>query len=129
LKCAAELTKLEAECGFAIATFVPLRDVDFAKTAAGLYDLRKIKRSLRPIARLYNYLKTVKILKSAPPGFQTGSEILTRIKDAHTAWQVMKLLPDIAKALSQGDYEEIAQDIADISGLKPCVQAAIDGLA
>lgn len=128
IKCTAELTKLEAECAFTIVTFAPLKAFDVAKTAAGLYDLRKVSKSVRPIAKLYNTLKTVKILKDAPPGFRTGAEIVARIKNAHTAWEVVSLLPDIAKAVSAADYEEIALDLAEIAGLKPCVEAVADSL-
>jgi hypothetical protein len=128
IKCTAELTKLEAECAFAILPFAPLKAFDVAKTAAGLYDLRKVSKGVRPIAKLYNLLKTVKILKDAPPGFRTGSEILARIKNASTAWKVVSLLPDIAKALSASDYEQFALDLAEIAGLKPCVEAVADSL-
>jgi hypothetical protein len=128
IKCTAELTKLEAECAFAILPFAPLKAFDAAKTAAGLYDLRKVSKSARPIAKLYNLLKTVKILKDAPPGFRTGTEILGKLKDAHTAWKVVSLLPDIAKSLSASDYEELALDLAEIAGLKPCVEAVADSL-
>lgn len=128
LKCTAEQTKLEVECGFAIALLRPLKGLDALKTAAGFYDLRKIKRSVRPIAKLYNDIKRAKFSKHAPAGFRTWGEVINKIHKAHSAWAVVKLLPNIAKAVSVGDFSQFALDMDEILGLKPCVQGIVNAL-
>jgi hypothetical protein len=128
LKCAGEQTKLEVECGFAIAMLDPLNVFGDAKTADGLYDLRKIKQKYRPIAKLYNDIMSAKFGKNAPAGFRTGAEVIDKIKNARTAYAIIKLLPNIARAVSKGDFSQIALDVADITGLKPCVQGIVNGL-
>jgi virginiamycin B lyase len=123
LKCTAAETVLEAKCAFGIVSIIglPARALKAVKTVNGLYDLRKIKKSLRPIAKLINDLKTVKFGKHAPRGFKTGAEVIKKLENAHRAWDIVKMLPDLAKALSGADYRKVALDIADLAGLKPCI--------
>jgi hypothetical protein len=128
LKCTAEQTKLEAECGFAIATLGPLKALDALKTASGFYDLRKIKKSVRPIAKLYNDIKRARFSQHAPPGFRSWGDVIDKIRKAHSAWQVVSLLPNIAKAVSAEDFNQIALDMSDILGLKPCVQGIVNSI-
>jgi hypothetical protein len=128
IKCVAYETKQEAECAFGILTLAPLKAFDAAKTAAGLYDLRKVKAGARPIAKLYNAIMSAKFGKNAPAGFRTGAQVIARIKEAKTAYAVVKLLPDIAQAVSQADFSEIALDFDEIIGLKPCVEAVVNAI-
>jgi hypothetical protein len=128
IKCTAEQTKLEAECGFAIVIGSKFKDLEALKTASGLYDLRKVRKDLRPVAKLYNDIKRAKFAKSAPAGFRTWGEVIDKIKKAKHAWDVMKLLPNIAKAISAEDFNQIALDIGDIAGLKPCVQGILTAI-
>lgn len=124
LKCTAAETEDEVKCGVSVAMIVlPFtKAVKGLKTARGLYDLRKVRKDLRPLAQLYNDLMTVKFGHNAPAGFKTGAQVIGKLKAAHSAWAVVRMLPSLAKALSARDYERIAKDIADLAGLHACVQ-------
>ena len=75
-----------------------------------------------PLARLVNDLRSVKFGKQAPRGFRTAGELSDKLEDVRTAADVVLLLPDLARALRKIDYSRIAQDIADLAGVKACVQ-------
>ncbi len=127
LKCTAELTKYEAECGFGIASWIVpgLNDLRALKTADGLYDLTKVNKRLRPLAKLINDIKSAKFGKHAPRGFRTGAEVIDKLKKAKSAYDVVKMLPDLAKAASRADFKRIAGDLADLAGLKPCIDGIL----
>lgn len=130
LKCTAVQTKLEAECGFGVASLIagPLKLLDAAKLANGFYRLSKVQKKLRPLAKLINDFRKAKFGKHAPRGFRTAPEVVKRLLDANTAYEIMRLLPDIAKAVSKVDYSEIALDLDDILGLRPCVDGIINAI-
>ena len=123
LKCTAAMTAAEVKCGVSVAMIVlPFtKAVKGLKTARGLYDLRKVRKDLRPLAKLYNDLMTVKFGRNAPRGFRTGAQVIDKLKAAHTGWAVVRIVPSLAKALSARNYERIAVDIADLAGLDACV--------
>jgi len=124
LKCTAAETVLEADCGVHIALLVgiPGKLLKGLKTGHGLYDLRKVPKRYRAVAKLINTVEGAKFGPHAPAGFRTGKQVLARIDEARTAGELIKLLPDIAKAVRALDYNEIALDIADLTGLRSCVQ-------
>ncbi len=130
LECAALQTRLEGECDASVALIIlpQLSSIRGLKTARGLYDLRKIKKSLRPLAKLSNSLKTFKFGPRAPAGFKTGAEVIRKIKTARTAYGIMRLLPSLAKALSSSDFSEAALELAKYFELTPCVQAVANAL-
>jgi len=130
LRCTAIQTKLEFECGFGVAKLVvgPLKILEAAKTADGLYNLSKVKKQFQPLARFFNDIKKAKFGKHAPRGFRTGAEVIDKLKKAKTAYKVIMLLPDIAKAVSKADFSEIALDMDDILGLRPCVEGIVNAL-
>ena len=70
-----------------------------------------------------------KYLKHAPKGFRSGAEAADTFGKVKLAYEVILKLPDLAKAVSKADLSEIALDLDDILGLKPCVEAVADGLA
>ena len=130
LKCTAIQAKLEFECGFGVAKLIvgPLKILEAAKTADGLYNLSKVKKQFRWLAKFFNGIKRAKFGKHAPHGFRTGAEVIDKLKKAKTAYDVIKLLPDLAKAVSRADFSEIALDMDDILGLRPCVEGVVNAL-
>jgi hypothetical protein len=104
--------KLMVECGFGVASLIsgPLKLLDAAKLANGFYKLGKIQKKLRPLAKLINDFRKAKSGKHAPRGFRTAPEVVKRLLDANRAYEIMQLLPDIAKAVSKVDFSEIALD-------------------
>jgi len=130
LKCTAAQTVLEAKCGFGVATLfaLPAKSLRAVKTVKGLYDLSKIKKPLQPLAKLFNSIQSARFGKHAPRGFRTGGEIIDKLKRAKTAYDIMKLLPNIVKAVSKHDFSKIALDIADFAGLKACVEGMVNAL-
>ncbi len=130
LKCTAIQSKLAGECAAAVAAIIlpQLRSIKALKTTKGLYDLRKVKKSLRPLAKLFNNLKTFKFGPKAPAGFKTGADVIKKLKAARTAYGILKLLPDLAKALSSTDFSEIALDLDKYFHLTPCVEAVANAL-
>ncbi len=130
LKCTAIQTKLEFECGFGVARIIvgPLKILAAVKTADGLYDLSKVQKGLRPVAKLINGIRKAKFGKHALPGFRTGGQVIKRLKNIKTAYEVVEILPDLAKAVSRTDLSEIALDLDGILGLRPCVEGVVNAL-
>jgi hypothetical protein len=128
LKCTLELTKLEAQCAVGVAglIFLPLKSLDLIEAAKGISVINKLPAKLRPLGRFLYDLYHAKYSKHAPRGFRNGKESVATIKGIHKAWQLIKALPDLAKAISRSDFSQIALDLDGILGLKPCVQAVAD---
>jgi hypothetical protein len=116
-----------AECGYGIAQYLVL-PLDAAKTAGGLYDLRKIRKEFLPVAKLWNDLLKTRFSKHAPRGFRTGKQVIDKLKKAHHAYQVIEILPNLVKAVSKTDYEKIVNDLVKIAGLEPCVKGIVNGI-
>jgi hypothetical protein len=89
---------------------------------------RKDDRPRRLVAKFYNRILTAKFGKNALPGFRTGPQVIKRVRQALTAYKLVKLLPDIYKAISRTDFNELALDVDDIVGLRPCVDGLVNAL-
>ena len=127
LKCSLLNGASFAECGYGIAQYLVL-PLDTAKTARGIYDLRKVGKEFRPLAQAANDILRAKFRKAAIPGFRTGAQIVKRLKQAKTAAKLIELLPDIAKSISTSDLERFINDLVKIAGLKPCVDGIVNGI-
>jgi hypothetical protein len=127
-KCTYLRNKLKAECAAAVTgwLFLPLKSLQAAKTAKGLLDLRKLSKAARPIGKLYNDLSLAKYVKGAPAGLRTPAEAKQTFDNIKSVITLVDLLPDLRKAVSTADFSELALDIADVTGLKPCVQGLAD---
>jgi hypothetical protein len=99
-----------------------LKIIKDAKTAKGLYDLRRVPKKYRPYAKLYNDLVLSPISKNAPKGFRTGKDIWDRVQNAKSIKEVILLLPNIRKALSGADYSQFALDISEVLDIDDCVK-------
>lgn len=131
MRCTAHETLLEVNCGVHVALLVgiPAKTLKALKTGKGYYDLRKVKKQYRPIAKLINHIEKAKFKSNAPKGFRTGKDVIARIKNAKSAKDVIAILPSLASAVSAADYSQIALDVADIAGLKSCVQAMSEAVS
>jgi hypothetical protein len=131
LKCTLELTKLEAQCAVGIAklVFIPLKSLDLIEAAKGISVINKLPTKLRPLGKFLYDVYHAKFKKHAPPGFRSGKESVDTIKKIHKAWELIKALPELAKAISRSDFSQAALDLDGILGLKPCVQAVADASA
>lgn len=131
LKCTAHELKLEAECGVHIfaLVYLPLKSLDLIEAAKSADVIGKLPAKLRPAAKLLYDLYHAKYSKYAPRGFESGAQAVKTLWHLKTAADLIRKLPDIAKAVSKADFSQIALDIDEIAGLKSCVQAVADGTA
>lgn len=130
LRCTAAQFVLAGQCAVAVAgfVFIPIRSLKLAKGADGLLALSALDKRFHPAAVLYNKLSIVKYKSNAPKGLRTPKEVLQRIDHVHKASDLARLLPELFAAMSAHDFSEVAADIAEVAGLKPCVQALVKTL-
>lgn len=131
LKCTAHELKLEVECGINIAglIYLPLKSLKLVEAAKAAKVIERLPANLRPAAKLIYDLYHAKFSKHAPRGFRNGQQAVKTLFHLKTAADLIRKLPDIAKAVSKIDFSKIALDLDEIAGLKSCVQAVADGLA
>jgi hypothetical protein len=134
LRCTAAETVLEAKCAVGIVTLVgaplkALKAAEVLKTARGLYDLRRVPRRWKPLARLLNDLHRSHFARNAPRGWRTESQVYEKLTHLKTARDLMRDLPSLSKAVRRKDFERIAVDVADIAGVKACVQGLVDAVS
>lgn len=131
LKCTIHLTVLEAECAVGVAglLFLPLRSVRLVEGARSLDVLGRLPVSVRPAAKLVYDLAHGRYSTHAPKGFRTGAETIATLSKLHKGYEIILKLPDLARALVGTGYSQIALDLDEIAGLKPCVQAVAEGVA
>ncbi len=125
VECSAEETVLEAKCGFGIATLIlpALKAAKIVATAKSADVLAKLPASARPIGKFLYDLYHADFLKSAPAGFRTPSEIVRNLLTLKTAYELLTIVPDLARSVSAHEYEMLATDLAAVAGLKPCISA------
>jgi hypothetical protein len=130
LNCTKTQVILETRCGATIAgfVFIPLKLLNTALDSKGLVILSKLPRQLHASAELYNKLSVVKYLPGAPKSLSTPKNAHDTFDRLKKVRDFIKLLPDLRQAVSSADFNEIALDIADVAGLRPCVQAVVNGL-
>jgi hypothetical protein len=130
-KCTALQTYLEAKCAVHIALLVgvPAKSLKAAEGANGLYKLSKIKKRYRPLVKWFNTIKGYKFSSKAPAGFKTGGQVISKIRDAKSASDFVKLLPFIHQALSAADYAALGRDVINLLGLQSCADAIATAFA
>jgi hypothetical protein len=130
LKCHVAEGILLFKCGSAVASLVDfsLRDLTLVKTANDLGVLRRLPASLRPLGSLFFHLYHSPILRHAPPGFRSASQLRDRVREARTASGLVDLLPNLVRAIGERNVKEVGLDIALIAGLQPCGEVAINAL-
>lgn len=119
LKCKLALPALAAKCGVGVALNLP--QLKAAKVAGGLYDLSKVEKSLKPVAKLFNDVRRAKLLPDAPKGFRTTEQVIERLRAVDSALDLVELIPSLARAFPKKDYLMIVNDIVDIAGVRPCL--------
>jgi alpha-tubulin suppressor-like RCC1 family protein len=131
VKCTAHELKLEVECGVAITSllYLPLKSLKLIETAKRATVIATLPAKLRPVAQFAYDLSHAHFLKHAPPGFRNGKQAYDTISNLKHGYELIEKLPDIAKAISKHDLNQIALDLDAVLGLKSCVQAVADGLA
>lgn len=107
------------KCLIAIAIDFP--ELRGAKLVSGLYDLKKVSKALKPIAKLYNDLKKVKLLPDAPKGYRTFGEIKRKLEHVHRVLDVVKMIPDLVRAIPKREIGVIVNDLIDLAGVRPCI--------
>lgn len=91
--------------------------------------LGRLPTKIRPAAQLFYDLYHAKYLPHAPRGLRSGAEAVDTFRHAQHAYDIIRKLPDLARAVSRGQFSRLALDLAHIAGLDRCVQAVRDGLA
>jgi hypothetical protein len=119
LKCKLTPAIAGGKCAVAIAINFP--ELRLAKAASGLYDLNKVTKSFKPVAKLYNDLKKATILPDAPKGYRSFGEIKGKLERAKSVLDVVKMVPSLARALKKKDFEAVFNDLIDLAGVRPCV--------
>lgn len=131
IKCTAHETALEVECGISVAglVFLPLKSLKLVEAAKSVDVIKTLPAKAQPAAKFLYDLYHAKFSKDAPAGFRSGAEAVATVSKIKKAYQLVELLPDLAKAVSRTDFSQIALDLDDIAGLKPCVEAVAEGLS
>jgi hypothetical protein len=131
IKCTAHETVLEVECGVSVAglIFLPLKGLKLVEAAKSADVIAQLPAKARPTAKFLYDLYHAKFSAHAPVGFRSGAEAIHTLSKIKKAYELVKLLPDIAKAVSHADFDQIALDLDDILGLRPCVEGVAEGLA
>lgn len=131
IKCTAHLTALEIVCGIKIAllVYVPFKDLKLIEAAKASSVIKTLPAKYRPAAKFLYDLTHAKYSKNAPRGFANGAEAVKTVLRLKKASDLIKVLPDLAKAIPKLAFSQIALDLDDILGLKSCVQAVADGSA
>jgi hypothetical protein len=128
LKCTYELSKLARQCAVGVASLIilPLKSLRLVEAAKNISVITKLPKRLRPVAKLLYDVYHAKYLKHAPPGVRSGSEAVDTLHKVRFAWELLKIIPDLARAVTRADLSEIALDLDEIAGLQACVQAVAD---
>lgn len=131
LKCTAEQTKLEVQCGIGIASliFLPLRSLKLIEAAKTIAVIDQLPGKVQPVARLLYDIAHARFSRNAPAGFRNGAEAVKTIENVHKAYQLIELLPDLAHAVSKADFSEIALDLDEIAGLRSCVEGVANAVS
>jgi hypothetical protein len=133
LKCTARSTALEVKCGVSLATtFLPaLRSLKLIEAARGAAAIDRLPAAVRPAAKTLYDIYHARYLPRAPAGFRSGAEAVATIRKLKlkAAYELMRDLPDLARAISRADFSEVALDLSNIAGLHSCVEAVSEGLA
>lgn len=131
IKCTAHETALEVECGVGVAGLIllPLKSLKLVEAAKSADVIARLPAKVRPTAEFLYDLYHAKFSAHAPAGFRSGAEAIHTLSKVKKAYELVKLLPDIAKAVSHADFSQLALDLDDILGLKPCVEGVAKGLA
>lgn len=125
--CAAIQASNAALCGFNVAAIIvkPLKLVKLKLTKKGLVNVKAVKPSWRPIARIYNILAKSRISRKAPKGFRTAEEIVIKMSKVKKAHEFLDLLPKIQQAISAADFLALTKQVAKIAGLESCVDGVL----
>lgn len=128
LKCEAVIDALTVYCGVELAQLLipALKSLHIIEAAKSARFLEKLPKAIRPAVKFFYDLYHARFLKKAPPGFRSFEEVRQAIHKIKKAYEFIKMLPSLAKAVSKYDYTKIATDLVDITGLKPCVDAILD---
>ena len=119
LKCKLTPAIVGGKCAAAIAINFP--ELRLAKAAGGLYDLNKVTKTFKPLAKLYNDLKKAKLLPDAPKGYKTFDQIKTKLEHVHSVLDIVKMVPDLSRAIPKKEFSVIFNDMVDLAGVRPCV--------
>lgn len=125
LKCAGARTWLEVKCGVELSIGKALKVFKASKT---LIKVSKVRKAWKPLARLHNRIKQAKFKKGAPKWLDTPQEVLERFGEVETAWDAVKLLREVNRAVSSDDLKRIALAIGDIAGARACVTALLSAV-
>jgi hypothetical protein len=126
LKCKAAEARLIATCAVSVASLIsfPLKWLNLVKDAKTAEVLAKVPKKFYKVAKLFYDLAHYKVLPGAPAGYQTVAEIIGKFKKAKSAFEAIKTLPDLVRALVSHNASEIALDLDNILDLHACVQVA-----
>ncbi|MGN6586162.1 MAG: hypothetical protein ACTHKT_01660 [Solirubrobacterales bacterium] len=124
LKCKLAPELLVGKCAVGIALDFP--DGKALKAADGLYEVAKVDKKYKAAAKLYNKLKTTKILPDAPKGYQTFPEIIGKLHHAKTVGDIVEMMPSLYHAFGKKAWGDIFNDLIDLAGVRPCVQLFTD---
>lgn len=128
LTCSGAQTVRQVECGTNAALLIvtPLKSLSFAKTSRGFYDVGRpgVPKRYAPLLRLYNKLLLAKFSPSAPKGYRTGADVVERILNAQSIWQVVETVTTASRYVEGGsaDVEGMALDLVEVWGLEACVE-------
>ncbi len=92
------------------------------------FELGKATKLARPVAKLYKDLAQIyghRYFGAAPVGYRSFKELKATYDRASAMLQIVEVIPALKTAIEQKRLRLIAEDLADIIGVKSCVQAAV----
>lgn len=122
LRCPVALRALRAVCGTRLSIGKPLKTLALKE---GSGEIHRLKKKLQPLAKLLHDIRAARFRASAPRGTRTSTALIRRLEHRRTAIGLIKLLPDVAKAVTRADFERIASDLAELDGARTCASELI----
>jgi hypothetical protein len=118
------------ECVVGVATLAAfLKNVGVLTASKTETLLKNAPTETRPIARLLSDIYHSKFLPTAPAGLRTPEDLRKRWANLRFVYRLMQDVRDLPKVLAHADVSQVSLDIANIAGLKPCVQLLADAAA
>jgi hypothetical protein len=121
LKCTAAPGVLRTRCKSSIS-MAPATVFRVARTGHSAASVRKkVAVKYRPVAVALYDLYHARFKSRKVAGFRRNADLVSKLRGAKKASDVMTLLPSLSKALRGSDFEKVATDLNGMTGLRSCV--------
>jgi YVTN family beta-propeller protein len=119
LKCAVGTLRSVASCGLDVAGFVPLKALRSIEVIKGAYEIRSIRRVLRPVYELYNDVMGLRFKNG-----MTGADLWNSIRFAKTIYDIVLRVAhaiEVGIDLHDRQFKRFVEDFAKLVGVDGCL--------